>query len=58
MRTAAFRSSLDSLLASRRLALALSLGCRSAEKVLAPSNFRDWTPEQAVLPTPSSTATR
>jgi hypothetical protein len=32
-------------------ALALSAGCRSAEKVLAPSNFRDWTPEQAVLPT-------
>jgi len=32
-------------------ALALSGGCRSAEKVIAPSNFRDWTPEQAVLPT-------
>jgi Domain of unknown function (DUF4105) len=25
-------------------------GCRSAEKVVAPSNFRDWTPEQALLP--------
>ncbi|HEY4231977.1 MAG TPA: DUF4105 domain-containing protein [Lacipirellulaceae bacterium] len=25
-------------------------GCRTAEKVVAPSNFRDWTPEQAVLP--------
>ena len=33
------------------IALALLLGCRSAEKVLAPSNFRDWTPDQAVLPT-------
>ena len=33
------------------MAIALSLGCRSAEKVLAPSNFRDWTPEQAVVPT-------
>lgn len=32
-------------------ALAFSGGCRSAEKVLKPSNFRDWTPEQAVLPT-------
>jgi hypothetical protein len=32
-------------------ALLLPAGCRSAEKVLAPSNFRDWTPEQAVLPT-------
>jgi Domain of unknown function (DUF4105) len=32
-------------------ALALSGGCRSAEKVISPSNFRDWTPEQAVLPT-------
>jgi len=31
------------------MAIALSLGCRSAEKVLAPSNFRDWTPEQAQL---------
>jgi hypothetical protein len=31
--------------------LALALGCRSAEKVLRPSNFRDWTPEQALLPT-------
>ena len=34
-----------------RVALAVSVGCRSAEKVIAPSNFRDWTPEQAVLPT-------
>lgn len=33
------------------LALAIATGCRSAEKVLAPSNFRDWAPEQAVLPT-------
>src|SRR5262249_31395950 len=30
--------------------LALVAGCRSPEKVIAPSNFRDWTPEQAVLP--------
>jgi hypothetical protein len=33
------------------LALVVSLGCRSAEKVIRPSNFRDWTPEQAVLAT-------
>jgi hypothetical protein len=33
------------------LALAVLLGCRTAEKVIKPSNFRDWTPEQAVLPT-------
>jgi hypothetical protein len=37
-----------------RAALALwfvvMIGCRAAEKVIAPSNFRDWTPEQAVLP--------
>jgi hypothetical protein len=26
-------------------------GCRSVEKRLAASNFRDWTPEQAVVPT-------
>jgi Domain of unknown function (DUF4105) len=26
-------------------------GCRSVEKVVRPSNFRDWEPEQAVLPT-------
>lgn len=25
-------------------------GCRSVEKRIAPSNFRDWAPEQAVLP--------
>ena len=25
-------------------------GCRSVEKTIAPSNFRDWRPEQAVLP--------
>jgi hypothetical protein len=31
-------------------ALATSSGCRTAEKAAAPSNFRDWTPEQAVLP--------
>ena len=33
------------------LALAVSTGCRSAEKVIKPSNFRDWTPEQSLLPT-------
>lgn len=35
-----------------RVAVTLFLllpGCRSAEKVIAPSNFRDWTPDQAVL---------
>jgi len=26
-------------------------GCRSVEKVITPSHFRDWAPEQAVLPT-------
>jgi hypothetical protein len=26
-------------------------GCRSVEKRLAPSQFRDWVPEQALLPT-------
>lgn len=29
----------------------LSMGCRSVEKVVTPSNFRDWEPEQALLPT-------
>ena len=33
------------------IAGALSVGCRSAEKIIAPSNFRDWTPDQAVLAT-------
>jgi len=46
MRTDALRRR---LLAHCLMAIALSLGCRSAEKVLAPSNFRDWTPEQAQL---------
>ena len=27
------------------------VGCRSVEKVITPSNFRDWEPEQALLPT-------
>ncbi len=50
MRAAASRSRCfcAALLAA---ALAVSLGCRSAEKVIKPSNFRDWTPEQALLPT-------
>ena len=26
-------------------------GCRSVEKIVTPSHFRDWAPEQAVLPT-------
>jgi hypothetical protein len=40
-----------------RLALAVcaltaaSAGCHSIEKVVAPSHYRDWEPEQAVLPT-------
>jgi hypothetical protein len=29
----------------------MTLGCRTAEKMVKPSHFRDWTPEQAVLPT-------
>lgn len=29
----------------------VAVGCRSVEKRLAPSNFRDWAPEQAVPPT-------
>jgi hypothetical protein len=50
MRTAAFRfRCLHFALVA--LALGLSPGCRSAEKVIKPSNFRDWTPEQALLPT-------
>jgi Domain of unknown function (DUF4105) len=32
------------------IAAALLSGCRTAEKIAAPSNFRDWAPEQAVLP--------
>jgi hypothetical protein len=39
------------LLAAALLAFAFAPGCRSAEKVLAPSNFRDWTPDQARLAT-------
>lgn len=31
--------------------LVLFAGCRSVEKRIAPSNFRDWSPEQAVAPT-------
>lgn len=33
------------------LGLIVVAGCSSVEKRIAPSNFRDWTPEQAVLPT-------
>jgi hypothetical protein len=32
------------------VALLAVAGCRTAEKVVQPSNFRNWTPEQAVLP--------
>jgi len=32
------------------VALLAAAGCRTAEKVVQPSNFRNWTPEQAVLP--------
>jgi hypothetical protein len=37
--------------ATAALVMCSIVGCRSAEKVFAPSHFRDWTPEQAVLPT-------
>jgi hypothetical protein len=30
--------------------LSLFIGCRSVEKSIRPSHFRDWVPEQAVLP--------
>ncbi|MEO1496540.1 MAG: DUF4105 domain-containing protein [Planctomycetota bacterium] len=33
------------------VAIAVGLGCRSAEKRLTPSNHRDWAPDQAALPT-------
>lgn len=32
------------------LASTLVVGCRSVEKSIRPSHFRDWTPEQALLP--------
>jgi hypothetical protein len=32
------------------IAMIVFAGCRSVEKRIAPSNFRDWTPEQAVVP--------
>jgi hypothetical protein len=32
------------------VALVLLVGCRTVEKTIRPSHFRDWTPEQAVLP--------
>lgn len=31
-------------------AIVLCAGCRSVEKRITPSNFRDWTPEQAQVP--------
>jgi Domain of unknown function (DUF4105) len=33
------------------LAAVLCTGCRTVEKTIQPSHFRDWTPEQAMLPT-------
>jgi hypothetical protein len=33
------------------LAIVLLSGCASVDKRLAPSHFRDWVPEQALLPT-------
>ena len=29
----------------------MTVGCAAVDKRIAPSNFRDWTPEQSVLPT-------
>lgn len=52
MRSAASTTRRDSALRVALAALLVAIvGCRSAEKALKPSNFRDWTPEQAVLPT-------
>ncbi|MCI0335783.1 MAG: DUF4105 domain-containing protein [Planctomycetes bacterium] len=33
-------------------------GCRSVEKRISPSNFRDWTPEQALLPRAEASGNR
>jgi hypothetical protein len=38
------------LCAISTLALLVALGCRAAEKIVQPSNFRNWTPDQALLP--------
>lgn len=38
------------LCAISTFALLAALGCRAAEKVVQPSNFRNWAPDQAVLP--------
>jgi hypothetical protein len=38
-------------LASAALVCAALAGCRSVEKRISPSHFRDWAPEQALLPT-------
>jgi hypothetical protein len=32
------------------VAIGALLGCKSVEKMVAPSNYRSWTPDQAVLP--------
>jgi hypothetical protein len=32
------------------VALVATAGCRTADKMVQPSNFRNWTPEQALLP--------
>jgi Domain of unknown function (DUF4105) len=41
---------IERLLTAALVCMAL-VGCRGVEKRLSPSHFRDWTPEQAVLPT-------
>jgi hypothetical protein len=38
------------LMGCSMLCLLLFTGCRSVEKTIRPSHFRDWVPEQAVLP--------
>ncbi|MEX2171318.1 MAG: DUF4105 domain-containing protein [Pirellulales bacterium] len=32
------------------VAVCATVGCRSVDKIAAPSNFRSWSPDQAVLP--------
>jgi hypothetical protein len=45
-----FRLADQSALALLAAACLLAAGCRNVEKRIAPSHFRDWVPEQAVLP--------
>jgi hypothetical protein len=52
-RSANLRRRLSSCAGVAQLLFVVSIafaGCRSVEKRIAPSNFRDWTPEQAVSP--------